>query len=139
MNAHIGWPAVVRQAGETAGRRGHDVLIMLLLLLGALAVIAAGAWLAGHLTVFAGVALLMWGAFYLGRRERTRIRPGQIQPRQVRSEAPAAAAVLPAATLPLTDYRQDGELTDKQSARWADRTRLIADPLSGAHPFRRPS
>jgi hypothetical protein len=41
MNAHIGWPAVVRQAGEIAERRGHDMLIMLLLLLGALAIIAA--------------------------------------------------------------------------------------------------
>ena len=33
MSARIGWPAVVRQAGEIAGRRGHDVLIMLLVLL----------------------------------------------------------------------------------------------------------
>ena len=41
MSARIGWPAVVRQAWEIAGRRGHDLLIMLrVLLLGALAMIA---------------------------------------------------------------------------------------------------
>jgi hypothetical protein len=139
MSARIGWPAIVRQAWEIAGRRGHDLLIMLLvLLLGALAMIAAVAWMAEHLIVFAGVALLMWGVFYLGRHERTRARPGQIQPRQAWPEEPAAAA-LPTATLPLAGYGQDGELTDKRPARRAaDRTRLLADPLSGAHPLRRP-
>ena len=77
MSARIGWPAIVRQAWEIAGRRGHDLLIMLLvLLLGALAMIAAVAWMAEHLIVFAGVALLMWGVLYLGRHERTRARPG---------------------------------------------------------------
>ena len=140
MSARIGWPAIVRQAWEIAGRRGHDLLIMLLvLLLGALAMIAAVAWMAEHLIVFAGVALLMWGVFYLGRHERTRARPGQIQPRQAWPEEPAAAAALPAATLPLAGYGQDGELTDKRPARRAaDRTRLLADPLSGAHPLSRP-
>ena len=138
MSARISWPAVVGQAAEIARRLGHDVLIMLLvLLLGALAMIASVAWLAQHLIVFAGVAPLIWGVFYLGRREQTRARPGQIQPRQVQPKEPAAA--LPAATLLLTDYGQDGELTDEQSARWAHKTRLIAGPLSGAHQFRRPS
>ena len=119
MSARIGWPAVVRQAWEIAGRRGHDLLIMLLvLLLGPLAMIAAVAWTAEHLIVFAGVALLMWGVFYLGRHEQTRARPGQIQPRQARPVEPAAAA-LPAATLPLAGYGQDEELTDKRPARRA--------------------
>jgi len=140
MSARIGWPAIVRRAGEIAGRRGHDLLIMLLvLLLGALAMIAAVAWMAEHLIVFADVALLMWGVFYLGHHERTRAGPGQTQPRQARSEEPAAAAALPAATLPLAGYGQDGELIDKRPARRAaDRTRLLADPLTGAHPLRRP-
>ena len=53
MTARIGWPAIVRQAGEIAGRRGHDLLIMLMmLLLGALAMITAEAWMAEHLIVF---------------------------------------------------------------------------------------
>ena len=46
-------------------RRGHDALIMLLL--GVLAVVAALAWLAEHLMIFAGVALLIGGAYYLGQ------------------------------------------------------------------------
>jgi hypothetical protein len=132
MSARIGWPAVIRQAGEIAGRRRHDVLIMLLvLLLGTLATTAAVAWLAEHLTVFAGVALFMYGVFYLWRRERTRIRPGQIQPRQARPEEPAATAALPVATLPLADYGQDKEPTDQLPARRADRDSLLADPRSG--------
>jgi hypothetical protein len=56
-------------------RRGHGVQVTLLvLMLGALAMIAAVAWMAGHLIVFTGVALLMWGVFYLGRHEWTRAR-----------------------------------------------------------------
>jgi hypothetical protein len=132
MSARSGWPAIVRQAGEIAGRRGHDLLIMLLvLLLGALAMIAAVAWMAEHLIVFAGVALLMWGVFYLGRHEWTRARPGQIQPRQGWPEEPAAAA----ATVPLAGYGQDGELTDKRPARRAARDSLLADPRSGLRPL----
>jgi hypothetical protein len=46
--------------------------MLLVLLLSALAMIAAVAWIAEHLIVFAGVALLIWGVFYLGRHERTR-------------------------------------------------------------------
>ena len=140
MSARIGWPAVVRQAGEIAGRRGHDLLIMLLvLLLGALAMMAAVAWMAEHLIVFAGVALLMCGVFYLGRYERTRARSGQIQLRQAWPEEPAAAA-LPAATLPQADYDWD-ELGTRQPASvpaGSDRDSLLADPRSGAHPLRRP-
>ena len=75
-------------------------------------------------------------AFYLGRRERTRARPGQIEPRQVRPEEPASVV---AATLPLADYGQDEELTDERPARRADRTRLLADQLSGADLLRRPA
>jgi threonine/homoserine/homoserine lactone efflux protein len=101
MSARIGWRGVVRRAGEITGRCGHDMLIMLLVLLGALAVIAAVAWMAEHLIVFACVALLVWGVFYLGRHERTTARPGQILPRQAQPEETAAAGAMPTATLPL--------------------------------------
>jgi hypothetical protein len=57
-------------------------------------------------------------------------RPGQ----RARSRRGSAAAMLP-----LADYGQDEELTVEQPARRTDRTRLLADPLSGAHPLRRPS
>jgi hypothetical protein len=79
-----------------------------------------------------------WGVFYLGRHERTRARPGQIQPRQARPEEPAAAAAGPAAMLPLADYGQDEELTDKRPARRASRHSLLTDPRSGARPLWRP-
>jgi hypothetical protein len=101
------------QGGEIAGRRGHDVLIMLLVLLGALAMIAAVAWLTGHLIVFAGIALLMWSVFCLGHHEQTTARPGRIQPRQARPEEPASVV---AAAPPLADYGEDGELPDDRSA-----------------------
>ncbi len=94
--------------------------MLLVLLLGALAMIAAVAWMAEHLIVFAGVALLMWGVFSLGRQERTRAPPGQIQPRQARPEEPAAAAG-PAATLPLACDRE----------RWSQRTRQPASQPAG--------
>ena len=83
--------AVVHQAGEIAGRRGHGVLIMLLvLLLGALAMIAAVAWMAEHLAVLAGCVLLIAGAYYLGQQRRAR--PRQVQPRSAWPEEPAAAS-----------------------------------------------
>lgn len=50
--------------------------MLLVLLLGALAMIAAVAWLAEQLIFFAGVALPMWGVFYLEFHERTRARSG---------------------------------------------------------------
>lgn len=126
-----GLPSSAR-AREIAGRHGHDVLIMLLaLLLAALAMIAGGGWLAEQLIVFAGVALFMWVVVYLGRRERTRAQPGQIQPRQVRLEEPASVV---AATLPLADYGQNGELTDERPARRAAKDSLLPSryPGSGA-------
>jgi len=121
-------------------RRQHGVpVIGALVLLALLAVIAAAIHIAEHLTLLAVIAAVVAGAFYLGQlHERRRARPRQVQPWQAWPEEPAAAA-LPAATLPLAGYGQDGELTDKRPARRAaDRTRLLADPLSGAHPLRRP-
>jgi hypothetical protein len=122
-------------------RRGHGVLVTLLvLMLGALAMIAAVAWMAGHLIVFAGVAVLMWGVFYLGSHEWTRARPGQTQPRQARPEEPAAAAALPAVTLPLAgDWDEPGTRQPARLQAGPDRARLLADPRSGAHPLGRSS
>lgn len=117
-------------------RRGHDVLIMLLL--GVLAVIMALAWLAEHLAVLAGVALLVGTAFYLGqlheRRRAISSRPGQGQ-----AAGPAAAGAVPTAALPLAgDW---DELGTRQPASLqagpGSRDKLLADPLSGAHPLRR--
>jgi hypothetical protein len=115
-------------------RRRHGVPVMLFL-----ALIAAAAWLAANLGVLAGCVLLIGTAYYLGQLHGRRQAPGPIQPHQARPEEPAAAAALPAATLPLADHGQDEELTDERPARRASRTRLLADPLSGAHPLRRPS
>lgn len=44
-----------------------------------------------------------------------------------------------AATLPLAGYGQDEELPAQRPARRAERTRLLADPLSGSHLLRRPA
>ena len=118
-------------------RRGHGVPVTLLvLLLGVLAVIAAVAWMVEHLMVFAGCALLIGSAFYLGQlHEHRRARPAiSSRPGQARPEEPAAATALRVATLPLAGYGQDEELTDEQPARRADRTQLLADPLSGVRP-----
>ena len=122
-------------------RRQHGVpVIGALVLLALLAVIAAAIQIAEHLTLLAVIAAVVAGAFYLGQlHERRRARPRQVQPRQAWPEEPAAAAALPAATLPLAGYGQDEELTDERPARRADRDPLLADPLSGAHPLRRPA
>jgi len=70
-------------------RRGHHARDTLLeLALGTLAVIAALAWLAEHLAVLAGCALLIAGAYYLGQRKRAR-------PRQVHTAGTAAAVPRP--------------------------------------------
>lgn len=169
MSARIGWPAIVRQAWEIAGRRGHDLLIMLLvLLLGALAMIAAVVWIAEHLAVLAGCVLLITGAHYLGQQRRAR--PGQVQPKQAGPEEPAAAVALVVATLPPADdwdepgaeQRPAGQagrdrpprdfLTEseetitafsgRQSASLqagSDRDSLIAAAMSGVHQLWGPS
>ena len=101
-------------------RRGHGARdTLLVLVLGAFAVVAALAWLAEHLIVFAGVALIAGGAFHLGQRRRAR--PGQVMPRQARPEAPAAAGTVPAATLPLAGDRE----------RWSQCTRQPASLQAG--------
>ena len=124
-------------AGDVLSRRAHGARDTLLVLaLGTLAVIAALAWLAEHLIVFAGVALIVGGAFYLGQRRRAQ--PRQVQPQQARPEEPAAAAAVSAATLPLADYR-DEPGAEQRPAGQADRGRLLADPRSGARPLWGPS
>ncbi len=116
--------------------RRHDVLIMLLL--GVLAVVAALVWLAEHLMVLAGAALLVGGAYYLGHaHERRRARPVIIssQPGQIRPEEPSAAGAVPAVTLPQADYDWDEPVKRHQPpSRPAgpDRDRLLATPVSGA-------
>lgn len=121
-------------------RRQHGVpVIGALVLLALLAVIAAAIQIAEHLALLAVIAAVAAGAFYLGQlHERRRVRPRQVQPWQARPEGCAAAAALPAATLPLADYGQDEALADERPTRRADRDSLLADPLSGAHPVRRP-
>jgi hypothetical protein len=58
-------------------RRGHDVLIMLLL--GVLAVVSALAWLAAHVLILVGVALIIGLASHGGKlHERSRARQGQV-------------------------------------------------------------
>ncbi len=118
-------------------RRQHGVPVTrALVLLALLAVIAAAFWVAGHLALLAVTAAVADVAFRLGRHECRRARPGQVQPPRWRPEEPAAASALPAATLPLAGHGQDGGLADERPARLAaNRTRLLADPLSGAHPL----
>ncbi len=108
MNIYLSQPRRQTRAAMSSRRRRnrrHDVLIMLLL--GVLAVVAALAWLAEHLAVLAGVALLIGGAYYLGQLHgRRQARPGQAR-QQVWPAGPAAASALPAATLPQADYDWD--------------------------------
>ena len=91
---------ITDRPGSRAGAGGDGVLIMALLAL--LAILSAAVWLAGHLMVAAGVALLIAGAIYLGRRhERSRAvspRPGQ---GRAVAPLPAAAGAVPADTPPL--------------------------------------
>ena len=122
-------------------RRQHGApVIGALVLLALLAVITAAIQIAEHLALLAVIAAVAAGAFYLGQlHERRRARPLQVQPRPAWPEEPVAASALPVATLPLAGYGQDKELTDERLIRQVDRTRLLADPLSGARPLRRPS
>jgi hypothetical protein len=115
--------------------RRHDVLIMLLL--GVLAVVAALIWLAEHLAVLTGIALLMWGAYYLGRHGRRQARPA-ISPRpgQARPEEPAAAGAVPTVTLPHADYDWDDQGAPRPLSgppAGADRDSLLNTPMSGVH------
>lgn len=124
-------------------RRGHGARdTLLVLVLGAFAVVAALAWLAEHLIVFTGVALIAGGAFHLGQRRRAR--PGQVMPRQARPEAPAATGTVPAATLPLAvpaaafSWDQDDQVAPQPlpgPPAGPDRDSLIATPMSGARPL----
>ena len=124
-------------------RRRHGALdTFLVLALLVLAVLSALAWLAEHLAVLAGVALLMWGAYYLGRRQA---RPGQVQPPRVWPEEPAAVPAVATATVPVATVPVPGTGSDwcepdtrQQPSLPADRDSLLADPLSGAHPIGRP-
>ena len=140
MHIHINQPRRhSRPAKSRRRRRGHDVLIVLLL--GVLAVVAALAWLAEHLAVLAGAALLVWGAYYLGHlHERRRARPGQARPPRGWAEEPAATAVVPAVTRPQADYDWDEEPATRQPASLqADRDSLLNTPMSGVRPLRGPS
>ena len=88
-------------------RRGHRARDTLLVLaLGTLAVIAALAWLAEHLMVLAGVALLIGAPTTSGQRSAASTTTSS-QPQQARPKEPAAAAAVAAATLPLADYRDE--------------------------------
>ena len=122
-------------------RRGHGVPVTLLvLLLGVLAVIAAVAWMAEHLMVFAGVALLIGGAYYLGQlHERRRARPGQIQPRQAWPEEPAAAAASPEVDFSWGQDDQDAPQPLPGPSAGPDRDKLLADRMSGVRPLWGPS
>jgi hypothetical protein len=114
--------------------RRHDALII-----GALAVLAvimALAWLAKHLAVLAGVALLIAGAYCAARHGRRRARPGQVRLPSGQPEEPAAAPAVPAVTLPQSDYDW-GEPGTRQPASppaGPDRDKLLADPRSRARP-----
>ncbi len=125
-------------SGRRRGRSARDALLVLAL--GTLAIIADMAWLAEHVLILAGVALLIGAAYYLGRHGRRQVRPGQIQTRQARPEEPAAAGAMPAGTLPQADYDWDEPGTRQPASvpTGSDRDSLLADPLSGAHPLRRP-
>jgi hypothetical protein len=130
--------------------RRHDVLIMFLL--GVLAVVAALVWLAEHLMVLAGVALLTGTAFYLGQRhERRRAigsRPGQGQAAGPAAAVPAATTTVPAATMAapaalavatMTAPGDWDELSTRQPASLqADRDSLLNTPMSGVRPLRGP-
>ncbi len=115
-------------------RRGHGVRDTLVVLaLGVLAVVAALAWLGEHLAVLAGCALLIGGAYYLGRYERRQARPAiGSRPGQGQTTEPAAAAALPVATLPLAGIDSDwDELGTRQPTSLqagSDRDSLIAAP-----------
>jgi hypothetical protein len=117
-------------------RRGHDALIVTLLAL--LAIAAALTWLAEHLMVLAGVALLTGTAFCLGqlheRRRAASSRPGRIQPPRRRPEEPSVAPAAPAVMLAVAEAGQDG---GGQPARRASRDALLVDPRSGARPLSR--
>jgi len=111
--------------------------VLLVLLLVVLAVLSAAVWLAEHLAVLAGAALLIWGAFHLGHlHERRRARPDQAQPPRGWAEEPAAAGAMPTAALPLPDYGQDEPA--RLQAGPDDGDKLLADPMSGARPLWRP-
>jgi hypothetical protein len=111
----------------TRSWRRHSVRdSLLVLVLGvAAAAVSVLEWMAGHLIVAAGVALIIAAACKLGQRRRAR--PGQVQ------AAGPAVATLPVATLPLADDWD--ELGTRQSASLpagSDRDSLLADPRSGA-------
>jgi hypothetical protein len=122
------------------GRRSHrhDLLIMALAaILLVFAVVSALAWLALHLAVLAGVALLIGMAFHGGMlHERRRARPGQVQPA---ATMPATTAAVPTATVPVADYGQDEPGTRQQPSLQGDRDALLADPMSGARDLWGPS
>jgi hypothetical protein len=119
MHIHIYQPSRHSRPTMSRRRRGRhgvrDTFLVAVLL--AFAVLSAVAWLIAHVLILAGVARIIGAAFYGGRlHERRRARPGQVQ-QQVWPAGPAAASTLPAATMPLANYGQDGELTDERSAR----------------------
>jgi len=88
--------------------------VLIMLLLGVLAVVAALVWLAEHLMVLAGAALLVGGAYYLGHaHERGRARHVIIssRPGQARPGEPPAAGAVPAVTLRQAGYDWDEPAT----------------------------
>jgi hypothetical protein len=122
-------------------RRGHgarDTLLVAVLVV--FAVLSAVAWLALHLVVLPGVALLIGLAFHGGRPHvRRHARPGQvISPRQgqVHAAGPAAAQASPAATMAVAGYRDEGGTRQQPSLQaTSGKARLLADPRSGIRPL----
>ena len=111
-----------------------------MLALGTLAVIAALAWLAEHVLVLAGVALLIGGAYYLGQRHgRRQARPGQIQTRQALAGGARSRRAMPAGTLPQADYDWDEPGTRSRPVYGQVGQGPGCSPTRfGAHPLRRP-
>jgi hypothetical protein len=126
--------------------RHHARDTLLVVALAVLAVLSAVAWLMAHVLILAGTALIIGAAYYLGSlHERRRARPGQAQLRQDWPVAPlpAAAAAVPAATVPVpgtgSDWCEPGTRQQPSLRATSDKARLLADPRSGVRPLWRPS
>ena len=123
--------------GSMRRRVKHDVFVLILVIILMLfAVVSALAWLALHLVVLAGVALLIGLAYHLGQRRRARpvIISSRPPRRQPVAPLPSAATAVPAAAelLPQADYDWDQPVTRQPASVPADRDSLLNTPMSGA-------